>query len=68
MSKFVEAPIGKWCQGIAWNRKSTLILVQCMVEEEIQVFKLAGLTSKGLTKVGTIKIKGGPAGIRTVEK
>ncbi|MEQ1616129.1 MAG: YncE family protein [Hyphomicrobiaceae bacterium] len=68
LSKVVEVPIGKWCQGIAWNRKSTLILVQCMVEEEIQVFKLSGLTSKGLTKVGTIKIKGGPAGIRTVEK
>ena len=68
LAKFVEVPVGKWCQGIAWNRKSTLILVQCMVEEEIQVFKLSGLTSKGLTKVGTIKTKGGPAGIRTVEK
>lgn len=68
LSKVVEAPVGKWCQGIAWNKKSTLILVQCMVEEEIQVFKLSGLTSKGLSKVGTIKTKGGPAGIRTVEK
>ncbi len=68
LSKFAEVPVGKWCQGIAWNRKSTLILVQCMVEEEIYVFKLSGLTSKGLSKVGTIKTKGGPAGIRTVEK
>ena len=68
LTKFAEVPVGKWCQGIAWNRKSTLILVQCMVEEEIYVFKLSGLTSKGLSKVGTIKTKGGPAGIRTAEK
>jgi DNA-binding beta-propeller fold protein YncE len=68
LTKFAEVPVGKWCQGIAWNRKSSLILVQCMVEEEIHVFKLSGLTSKGLSKVGVIKTKGGPAGIRTAEK
>jgi len=68
LTKFAEMPIGKWCQGIAWNRKSSLILAQCMAEEEIHVFKLTGFTSKGLTKAGTIKTKGGPAGIRTAEK
>ena len=68
LTKFAEVPVGKWCQGIAWNRKSTLILVQCMVEEEIYVFKLSGLTSKGLNKVATLKTKGGPAGIRTAER
>jgi len=68
LNKFAEVPVGSWCQGIAWNRKSTLVLVQCMVEEEIQVFRVSGLTSRGITKVGVIKTKGGPAGIRTAEK
>jgi DNA-binding beta-propeller fold protein YncE len=68
LSKIAEAPVGKWCQGIAWNKKSSIILVQCMVEQEIHVFKFAGVTAKGLTKSGTIKTTGGPAGIRTAEK
>jgi DNA-binding beta-propeller fold protein YncE len=68
LSKITEAPVGKWCQGIAWNKKSTVVLVQCMVEQEIHVFKFAGITNKGLTKAGTIKTTGGPAGIRTAEK
>lgn len=68
LSKLAEEKIGHWCQGIAWSANSSLILAQCMVEEEIQMFKLGGITSKGLTKAGVIKTKGGPAGIRTVEK
>jgi DNA-binding beta-propeller fold protein YncE len=68
LTKLLEEKIGKWCQGIAWNAKSNVVLAQCMVEEEIHAFRLAGITSKGLAKIGTIKTKGGPAGIRTVEK
>ena len=68
LRKVAEAPVGKWCQGIAWNKKSSVILVQCMVEQEIHVFKFTGVTAKGLTKSGTIKTTGGPAGIRTAEK
>jgi DNA-binding beta-propeller fold protein YncE len=68
LTKVAEAPVGKWCQGIAWNKKSSIVLVQCMVEEEIHVFKFTGVTAKGLTKGGTIKTTGGPAGIRTAEK
>jgi DNA-binding beta-propeller fold protein YncE len=68
LTKVAEAPVGKWCQGIAWNKKSSMVLVQCMVEEEIHVFKFTGVTAKGLTKGGTIKTTGGPAGIRTAEK
>ena len=68
LTKLAEEKIGRWCQGIAWNAKSNLILAQCMVEEEIYMFKLSGITSKGLTKAGSIKTKGGPAGIRTVER
>ena len=67
LSKVAEAPIGKWCQGIAWSSNSKVVLAQCMVEEEIIVFRFAGITGKSLTKAGTIKVKGGPAGIRTAE-
>ncbi len=67
LNKLAEVQIGKWCQGIAWSSNSKKILAQCMVEEEIQVFSFAGITSKSLNKVGVIKTKGGPAGIRTAE-
>ena len=62
-----ELPIGKWCQGIAWSSNSKTLLVQCMVEEEITVVRFSGLGGRSLQKVGTIKTKGGPAGIRTAE-
>lgn len=68
LSRIAEAPVGRWCQGIVWSRNSRRVAVQCMVEEEIQVFEVAGLTSKALKKVAAIKVKGGPAGIRTAEK
>lgn len=68
LSKVAEAPVGKWCQGIVWSKNSKTVGVQCMVEEEIQLFSFSGLTAKGLKKTGAIKVKGGPAAIRTVEK
>lgn len=64
LTKAAEMPIGKWCQGIAWSANGKTLLAQCMVEEEITV---ARFTGKALTKAGTIKTKGGPAGIRTAE-
>ena len=67
LSKAGELPIGKWCQGIAWSSNSRTLLVQCMVEEEITVVRYSGLTGKSLQKVGTIKTKGGPAGIGTAQ-
>jgi DNA-binding beta-propeller fold protein YncE len=60
--KVTEAPIGRWCQGAGWNKSSTLILMQCIVEQEIEMFKFDG---KKLTPAGAIKVKGGPAGIAT---
>jgi 6-phosphogluconolactonase (cycloisomerase 2 family) len=60
--KVTEAPIGRWCQGSAWNKASTLILMQCISEQEIEMFKFDG---KKLTPAGAIKVKGGPAGIAT---
>lgn len=67
LSKSGELPIGKWCQGIAWSNNSRTLLVQCMVEEEITVVRYSGLTGRSLQKVGTIKTKGGPAGIGTAQ-
>jgi DNA-binding beta-propeller fold protein YncE len=67
LTKSGELAIGKWCQGIAWSSNSKTLLVQCMVEEEITVVRFSGLGGRSLQKVGTIKTKGGPAGIRTAE-
>jgi DNA-binding beta-propeller fold protein YncE len=67
LSKVAEAPVGRWCQGIAWSANAKFILAQCMGEEEINVMRFAGLTGKNLTKAGSIKTRGGPAGIRTAE-
>ena len=67
LTKAGELPIGQWCQGVAWSSNGKTLLVQCIVEEEITVVRFSGLTGKSLQKAGTIKTKGGPAGIRTSE-
>jgi Lactonase, 7-bladed beta-propeller len=67
LTKTAELPIGRWCQGIAWSANGKTLLVQCMVEEEINVIRFSGLAGRSLQKVGSIKTKGGPAGIRTAE-
>ena len=67
LTKSAELPIGKWCQGIAWSSNSRTLLVQCMVEEEIIIVRYSGLTGRSLQRVGSIRTKGGPAGIRTAE-
>jgi DNA-binding beta-propeller fold protein YncE len=67
LTKLGELPIGKWCQGVAWAANGKTLLVQCMVEEEIIVVRFSGLQGKSLQKAGSIKIKGGPAAIRTAE-
>jgi DNA-binding beta-propeller fold protein YncE len=62
-----QVAVGKWCQGIAWASNGKTLLVQCMVEEELHVLKVSTVTGAPLTKAGTIKVQGGPAGIRTAE-
>jgi DNA-binding beta-propeller fold protein YncE len=64
LTKTAEMPIGRWCQGIAWASNGRTLLAQCMVDEEIVVASFSG---RALQKVGSIKTKGGPAGIRTAE-
>jgi DNA-binding beta-propeller fold protein YncE len=67
LTKAAELPIGRWCQGIAWSSDSKTLLVQCMVEQEISIIRFSGLAGRSLQKMGSIKTKGGPAGIRTSE-
>jgi len=62
LRKVAEAKTGHWCQGIAWNKSSSLMLVQCMVEQSIQMFRFDGKT---LTPAGAIKVSGGPSGFAT---
>ena len=65
LTQVAEAPVGHWCQGAAWSKDGKKLLVQCMVEKEIIAFSFDG--AKALQKTGTIKVGGGPAGIRTAE-
>ena len=65
LQRVTEADVGKWCQGIAWTANSRRLAVQCMAEEQLQVFSW---NSRQLQSVGTVKTTGGPAGIRTAEK
>jgi DNA-binding beta-propeller fold protein YncE len=62
LAKVAEAKVGHWCQGAAWSKDGKTVLVQCMIEQELQVFNFDG---KALTATGAIKVKGGPAGITT---
>jgi len=64
LTPVAEAPVGHWCQGVAWSKDGRTLLVQCMIEKEIAAFRFDGAK---LEKAGTIKTNGGPAGIRTAE-
>jgi DNA-binding beta-propeller fold protein YncE len=66
LTRLAEAPIGHWSQGVAFTPDGQYILVQNMVEKDITVLKIAG---EKLEDTGQrLKVKGGPAAIRTAEK
>ena len=66
LHRVAEAPIGHWSQGAAFSSDGRLLLVGNMVEKDVQVFEVGGAS---LTDTGTrIKVNGGAAAIRTVEK
>jgi DNA-binding beta-propeller fold protein YncE len=66
LHRVAEAPIGTWSQGAVFSADGSTILVGNMVEKDVQVFEFSGAS---LTDTGTrIKVKGGSAAIRTVEK
>jgi DNA-binding beta-propeller fold protein YncE len=56
-----DAPIGRWCPGVAWHPDSRSLLVQCMIEREIRTF---GFDGTRLTARPSIAVGGGPAGLR----
>jgi DNA-binding beta-propeller fold protein YncE len=61
LTPVAEAPVGKWCQGSAWSRDGRTLLVQSAADREILIFRFDG---RQLTQAGSIKVSGGPAGIR----
>jgi len=63
LTRFAEAPIGGWSQGVAFSRDGRTILVQNVNEKEIQVLRLDG---DKLTDTGQrIKVNAAPVAIRT---
>ena len=62
LTPLTEAKVGHWCEGVVWSRDQRTLLVQCMVEKQISVFRFDGARLKA---AGVIPVNGGPAGIRT---
>jgi DNA-binding beta-propeller fold protein YncE len=60
-----EAKVGGWGQGVVWSRDGKTLLAQSMLERALDVLSFDG---QSLKVTGHIKVPGGPAGIRTVEK
>jgi len=65
-TRVAEAPIGKWSQGTVWSPDGKILLVGNMIEKDYWVFSWDGTTLKDTG--GRVKVNGGPAAIRTVEK
>lgn len=66
LNKLSEANIGRWSQGAIFSPDSKLVLVQNMVEKDIQVFRI--VQGQLVDTKERIKLSGGGAAIRTVEK
>jgi len=66
MSRVAEGPIGRWSQGVAFSPDGKTILVGNMIEKDYWVFSWDGQNLKDTGQ--RIKMNGGPAAIRTVEK
>ncbi len=66
LTRLAEAPIGHWSQGVAFTPDGQYILVQNMIEKDITLLKIVG---EKLEDTGQrLRVKGGPAAIRTAEK
>jgi DNA-binding beta-propeller fold protein YncE len=60
-----EAKVGGWTQGVVWSRDGKTLLAQSMLDKALDVVSFDG---KSLKVTGQIKVPGGAAGIRTVER
>jgi DNA-binding beta-propeller fold protein YncE len=56
-----EAPVGQWCQGVAWHPDGRSLFVECMVERGIRSFRFDG---SRLTAGPSIATSTSPAGLR----
>jgi DNA-binding beta-propeller fold protein YncE len=65
LTKVAEARVGKWNQGVVWSRDGKTLLAQNMAENALSILSFDG---KILGVTGEIKVKGGPAGLRTAER
>jgi DNA-binding beta-propeller fold protein YncE len=65
LTKVAEAKVGHWCQGTAWSRDGKTLVVQCAVEQELQVLSFDG---KQLKAAGAIKVSATPSGIATAQR
>jgi DNA-binding beta-propeller fold protein YncE len=61
LAPVTEIDTGHWCQGSVWKRDASMVLVECVNDRAIRMFRFDGRT---LTAAGSIGINGGPAGIR----
>jgi DNA-binding beta-propeller fold protein YncE len=62
LTPVADVPVGRWCQGAVFSRDGKTVAVQCAADREILVFRFDG---KALSPAGSIKVNGGPAGMRT---
>jgi DNA-binding beta-propeller fold protein YncE len=60
-----QAKVGGWTQGVVWSKDGKTLLSQGMLIKTLDVLSFDG---KELKVTGSIKVEGGPAGIRTVER
>ena len=65
LTKVAEARVGKWNQGVVWSRDGKTLLAQNMAANALSILSFDGKT---LGVTGEIKVKGGPAGLRTAER
>ncbi len=60
-----QAKVGGWTQGVVWSKDGKTLLSQGMLTKAIDILSFDG---KQLRITGSIKVDGGPAGIRTAER
>ena len=57
--------VGGWTQGVVWSKDGKTLLSQGMLTKAIDILSFDG---KQLRVTGSIKVDGGPAGIRSAER
>jgi DNA-binding beta-propeller fold protein YncE len=65
LTEAARAKVGGWTQGVVWSKDGKTLLSQGMLTKALDVLSFDG---KELKVTGSIKVEGGPAGIRTAEK